>query len=201
MAAVAAPAAVAFMAVAAAAGAYSAYRATKAQKQSAEYNRDVEKQNAKLAEIQAQDTEARGRLEEDAYRRRLGQMQGQQLSALASTGVQLGSGSAADLGTDLSWAGNLDAAVIRLNTQREAYTQRLQGTSALAQSRLAGLAANYANPYLAAGLSLASMGGQYASSWYAGRGPAYQPGTTRASTTSPQATVSRTPGGPSQRFA
>ena len=192
-----AAAAIAVMAVGAVASSYAAYRGAQAQKASAQYNAKVEQQNSRLAELQAQDTEARGRLEEDAYRRRLGQMQGQQTSALAATGVQLGSGSALDLGSDLLRAGDLDAAVIRMNTQREAYQQRLGGTSALAQSRLSSQQAGYANPYLAGGLSLAGSAGSYAPLWYGGGGGS---GSTLASATSPQATVSRTPGGTRQRF-
>jgi hypothetical protein len=188
-------AAVAVMAVGAAASAYAAYRSTAAQKQSASYNAKVQQQNAKLAELQAQDTEARGRLEEDAYRRQLGQAQGAQLNALAATGVQLGSGSALDLAQDLRTAGSLDSLAIRMNTQREAYAQRLQGTGALAEAALARNQASWAKPGLAAGLSAAGSAGSFASMWYMSQPPAAPPGAT-----SPQATASRTPGGPRQRF-
>jgi hypothetical protein len=177
MGAAAVPIAIGVMAVAAGAAAYSAHRSTQAQKASATYNRKVEQQNARLAELQAQDTEARGRIEEDTYRKRLGQMQGQQLSALATTGVELGSGSALGLRQDIAMAGDLDALTIRLNTQREAYANRLGGTSALAQAGLSRLQAGYAQPGLAAGLSLAGSAGQYASMWYAGR-PQSSPRTT-----------------------
>jgi hypothetical protein len=177
MGAAAVPIALGVMAVAAGASAYAAHRSTQAQKASATYNRRVEEQNARLAELQAQDTEARGRLEEDTYRRRLGQLQGQQLSALATTGVELGSGSALGLRQDIAMAGDLDALTIRMNTQREAYANRLGGTSALAQAGLSRLQAGYAQPGLAAGLSLAGSAGQYASMWYAGR-PQSSPRTT-----------------------
>lgn len=163
-------AAVAALAVAAAASAYVAYRSTEAQKQSATYNAKVQEQNAKLAEVQAKDTEARGRIEEDAYRKRLGQAQGTQLNALAGTGVQLGSGSALGLQSDLATAGDLDALSIRMNTQREAYATRLQGVGALAEAGLARNQAAWANPYIATGASLAISAGSFAGSWYAGGG-------------------------------
>lgn len=166
-----APVAIGVMVGGAMAAAYAAYRSTQAQRQSASYNAAVQQQNARLAELQAQDTEARGRLEEDAYRRRLGQAQGSQLAALAGTGVDLGAGgSALDLRSDLATAGNLDALAIRMNTQREAYANRLGGTNALAQANLSRLQAKWSDPNLAAGLSLAGSSGQYAAMWYGSTG-------------------------------
>jgi hypothetical protein len=186
-----APVAIGAMVVGAAAAAYGAYRSTQAQKASATYNAKVQEQNAKLAELQAQDTEARGRLEEDAYRKRLGQAQGAQLNALAATGVQLGSGSALDLQQDLRTAGDLDALSIRMNTQREAYAQRLGGTSALAEAALARNQAAWANPYIAGGTSLAASAGSFASMWYMGQRGGEPPTTPRYGSTG----VNRGPGG------
>jgi hypothetical protein len=174
-----APVAIGAMVVGAMAAAYAAYRSTQAQRASATYNSKVQEQNAKLAELQAKDTEARGRLEEDAYRKRLGQAQGSQLAALAGTGVDLGAGgSALDLRRDLATAGNLDALSIRMNTQREAYAQRLQGTGASAEAALARNQAAYANPYIAGGTSLAASGGSFAGMWYMNRDPGTPPPTT-----------------------
>jgi hypothetical protein len=154
------------MAAGAVAGAYSSYRQTAAQKEAARYNKGVAQQNAQLQELQAQDAEARGRLEEDAYRKRLGQIQGSQATALAGTGVQLGTGSALDLRRDLDIAGGLDALAIRQNTAREAYSMRLGALSSRAQSRLHGLEQKSANPYQAAGLSLLGSAAQSSPTMY-----------------------------------
>jgi hypothetical protein len=158
--------ALAVMAVGAAASAYAAYRSTAAQKEAARYNKGVAQQNAQLQEMQARDAEARGRLEEDAYRKRLGQIQGQQAVALAGTGVQLGTGSALDLRRDLDIAGGLDAAAIRMGAQREAYNLRLGALSSRAQGRLHGLEQKSANPYMAATTSLLGSAAQSSPTMY-----------------------------------
>lgn len=159
-------AAAAVMVVGALASAYAAYRSTAAQKEAAKYNQGVAQQNARLQELQAKDAEARGRLEEDTYRKRLGQIQGSQAAALAGTGVQLGTGSALDLRRDLDIAGGLDAAAIRMGAQREAYGLRLGALSSQAQSKLYGLEKRTAKPMLAAGTSLLGSAAQSSPTMY-----------------------------------
>lgn len=158
--------ALAGMAVSTVVAGASTYMSTSAQRASAQYEAKVQSANAQIAERQARDAEARGRLEEDTYRKRAGVLEGQQRAALAGTGVQLGTGSALDIRRDTDMAGDLDALVIQQNAAREAYGIRLQGASATANAGLASMRASSSNAGLATGLTLLGTGSEYASRWY-----------------------------------
>jgi hypothetical protein len=101
----------------------------------------VEEQNARLAELQGQDAVRRGGREEAKFRREQSMLEGRQRSLLAAGGVDIDSGSAAELQEASRMEGEEDAAVIRLNAQREKWgfdTQALNHRNAAAAARSAG---------------------------------------------------------------
>lgn len=146
--------------------AYGAYTQAKAAKSSANYQADVDEQNAKAQERNAQDIEARGREEQDRYRRRLAQMMGSQRVQLAGTGVDIGSGSALDLMADTAGEGARDVATIGQNTARDAYGARVGAMSAQAQANIGRATASGISPGLQTGTSLMSGATQFGDQWY-----------------------------------
>jgi type II secretory pathway pseudopilin PulG len=118
----------------------------------------AEEQNARLAELQGQDAVRRGGREEAKFRREQSILEGRQRSLLAASGVDIDSGSAADLQEASRMEGEEDAAVIRLNAQREKWgfdTQALNHRNAASAARAAGRGALTAG-ILGAGTSLLS---------------------------------------------
>jgi hypothetical protein len=92
----------------------AAARAAESQAQQLEFN-------AGVADLQAQDATQRGLEEEQRFRTQVRGLVGSQRSALAAQGIDVGSGSAADVQADTAYLGELDARKIRANAQREAW--------------------------------------------------------------------------------
>lgn len=82
--------------------------------------------NAQIAEIQAQDAIARGKIEEKKARRVTEQVIGAQRVGLAAQGVDVNRGSALDVQADAAYLGELDVLTIRNNAAKEAWGFRTQ---------------------------------------------------------------------------
>lgn len=107
-----------------------------AQRASADYNAAVQRNNAVLANQQAQDAVERGRVDESRHRRQVQQLKGRQTAALAASGVDVNSGSALDTLGDTAVMGEIDALQIRDNASREAWRYRVEANSANNQAGL-----------------------------------------------------------------
>lgn len=95
-------------------------------KQEGAFNSGMLKQNAGLKDQAANDTIAAGNTSADWQRVRTGQAIGTQRSAQAANGIDVNSGSAAQLQDDTAMIGELDALTIANNAAREAYGYRVQ---------------------------------------------------------------------------
>ena len=126
--------AVAATVVAAAYGAYSQYQAGEDQKKAARAQKDLANKNAKLLDEQADDATARGNEEAMLINRRARGLRGQQRASLAGQGVDVGTGTAADLQNETTLLGGLDADQTRKNAFREAWGIRGKASN----ERLAG---------------------------------------------------------------
>lgn len=100
------------------------------------YEADTEGQNVQIARLLARDALGRGLLDEFSFRRDASQAQGQQRARLASSGVDINSGSAAWLQEELIVATDLDALSIRQNAAREAYGFDLEAYGAGRRQKL-----------------------------------------------------------------
>lgn len=92
--------------------------------------------NARLADYQAQDSLARGSIEEGRYRNQIDQITGQQKVATAKRNVAV-SGTAIDLLADTARIGEEDALTIRENSRRESAGQKEEGRLLRMQGRMA----------------------------------------------------------------
>lgn len=119
-------------AIATAAGtAYSAY----GERQTGKYNAAVQKENAKLAEISAQDAVTRGEADVSRFRTQIKALQGRQRAAIGASNLEL-SGSPLDIMVDTATIGELDVQTIRNNAARDAFGFRTQGLNFRAQGQL-----------------------------------------------------------------
>lgn len=90
-------------------------------------------ENAALAELAAQDAEARGGREAARAREAAGKIVGEQKVAFSGSGFDVGQGSPLAAMADTRMMGELDAQTILFNAQREAYGYRRQGRNFRAQ--------------------------------------------------------------------
>lgn len=137
--------------------AYGAY-------QQASVARSTAQNNARVAEMQAQDAQRRGEEEAAAIQRRGAAVKSAQRVSLASRGLDLGYGTAADLQDQTDFFTQSDAATARTNARKEAWARRSQSANFQAE-------ANATSPWMSAGGTLLSGAGQVADKWYTYRRP------------------------------
>lgn len=116
--------------------AYGQYQQGRAQAAQQNYIAAQNEENAKVAEWQAKDAEARGEQEQFRQRLQQSQLEGQQISALASNGGVIGAGSSGDLLSDSYVMGQYDNNTIKNNSAKEVYGYRVQGANYVNEAAL-----------------------------------------------------------------
>lgn len=106
---------------------------------SGDYSSAVFGVNADIADAQAEDAIARGAEAEQRSRADTRGTIGAQRVAFAAQGIDIASGSAADVQGDTAYLGELDALTIRNNAKREAWGYTVEAMNYRAQGRLARL--------------------------------------------------------------
>ena len=102
-------------------GFVSSMQQAQAARDQANYNAAVARNNATTANYQAQAAIESGRLKEQQHRLKVKNLKGQQTASMAANGIQLGSGTAAEVIGDTEQQGELDARMIAHNAQLEAW--------------------------------------------------------------------------------
>jgi hypothetical protein len=92
-----------------------------------QYAKAVDYENARLSDLEAKDATDRGQLEAQRQGLATRQAIGSSRAALAAQGVDVSSGSAADVQASESAVGALDELTIRNNAAREAWGYKVQG--------------------------------------------------------------------------
>lgn len=119
-----------------------------------QYQKAVLKHNASMADAEAQDAVDRGQVAEQRQRLATRQTIGSSRASLAAQGVDVSSGSAADVQASEAGLGELDALTIRNNAAREAWGYKVQATDLRRQGDLAAFSGDQAAAgYRAQGLS------------------------------------------------
>lgn len=96
------------------------------QKQNAQFQSGMMEQNAAFKNRTADETIIAGNTSADWQRVRTGQAVGTQRSVQAANGIDVNSGSSAQIQDDTAMLGELDALTIQNNAAREAYGYRVQ---------------------------------------------------------------------------
>jgi hypothetical protein len=107
-------------------GGYSAYSQARGQRRAARAAQAEAESSAEFQELQAEDALERGREEESRHRFGVRRFAGSQRAALAGQGIDISSGSAADIQEETAVLGELDTLTIRNNAAREAWGYRTQ---------------------------------------------------------------------------
>jgi len=130
------------------------------QRRLGKYQQQMSRINSKRAEMQAEDALKRGEVEAARYGNKVNQMVGSQKAALAAQGIDVASGSAADI-IDQTYAfGVEDVQTIRNNAFREALGYRQQASDYIGQGNLArsGAKAQANQTLIAGGMKSLSYG-------------------------------------------
>ncbi len=93
----------------------------KAQSDQGDYQKRMSNINARLADLQATETIKQGFKDEQLHRGQVRQVAGAQRASLAAQGIDVGSGTAADLQQETFSLGAEDALNIRMNAYKQAW--------------------------------------------------------------------------------
>ena len=106
-------------------------------KRQAEYQKAMFEVNSKFAELQAQDSVRRGDVAAGNHMSQVRGMIGSQRAAMAAQGIEVDSGSAAEVQADTAAMGAIDAAQIRNNALREAMGYKVEALNASHRGEMA----------------------------------------------------------------
>lgn len=163
-----AAASLAIAAVGTGASIYGQVQAGQAASAQANYKAAVDRNNAILASRAAGDARAQGEVAAAKQAQAGAQLVGRQRAVLASNGVVVDTGSAADLTAETKGQNRLDELTIRNNAERQALGFEAQGMNYQSQANmdlLAGTSAESAAGFGAIGSGLKGAG-TVASQWY-----------------------------------
>lgn len=110
--------------------------------QQGQVQKQVARNNATMAEYAAQDAQRRGEEQVQSIQRKASQLQGTQRSMMASRGLDLGVGTAADIVDSTDFFAEQDVATTRYNAARDAWSSRAQGRDMRTQGDWAARNAN-----------------------------------------------------------
>jgi len=110
----------------------------------AEYNAEVNQQNAILADRRAKDAIERGQMEEERKKREATILKKQQEGSMAAAGLDTSYGSPLDIITSSYAAAQTDAAIIRANAEREAEDFGVQAQNQRSNARMNRMTASNA---------------------------------------------------------
>lgn len=146
--------------------AVGAFFSASGQKTALNATANTAEQNAKFAELAAQQTLAAGQAEEQQIDRNTAQVKGAQVADMAANGVNpnVGTGAAIQAGTDLM--GQNDALTARKNAIMAAFGQRVESTNYSNEANMARAQAKGISPVTSAATSLLGSAGQLSQRWY-----------------------------------
>lgn len=137
----------------------------------AQYQSQVAKQNADMANAAAREDRYQGYLNSEAQKRKTLQVIGEQRAAEGASGAVVDSGSFMDVTLDTTERGTLDALALQHQGDIQAWKDEIQATnytnqSALQSASAEAYGAQYHDPLMAAGGSLLQGAGQIGMNWY-----------------------------------
>lgn len=132
--------------VGAATGAYGQYQQVQAANAQADFQSDVAKENARIAEMEGNFAHDAARQAEGEHRRKVRAIRGKQRAQMGASGLLVGQGSFGDILADTTELGELDALAIRYEGDLAKWRHDVQANAATAQGQL--YSASKSNPYI-----------------------------------------------------
>lgn len=152
--------------IGAASSAYSSWQSAKFQKRQLENEAELADINAKIAEQGAETATIAGQKQESAIRSRTAQIKSSQRAGLAASGVDLGTGSAANVLTTTDVMGEMDANTAAINTLMSAWGYRTQASNLQSSAAMSRADSSAISPGSAVISSILSSAPSVAASWY-----------------------------------
>lgn len=146
--------------------ALSTFFGAKNQKTNARLSAEIGRVNARIADIQGRDALIQGQAAEQASRLRTAQTKSSAKTALAASGIDVGSDVATALNSSTDYIGETDANTIAANAIKSAWGYRMEAVNQRAQAAMADANADTISPGMAAMTSLLGSATQAAPSWY-----------------------------------
>lgn len=143
------------------------YQKAKAEKSALQYQEAVSRNNAQMAEWQAEDAIRRGQVTKQKEQLKTNALKARQRTMMAERGIDLGEGSALNILTDTDMIGAIDANNATDNAAREAYGARVQAGNYRSNADLLSFRGDSISPGKAAFGSALTGAGSVASIWYA----------------------------------
>jgi len=112
----------------------------KSQKDQGDFTEAMGKRNAQTEQAKADEAIRIGAIDEERQRTQTKQIMGEQRAGMASTGLEVDSGSFGDILADTAKFGELDAQTIRANALKDAWGFKGEATNSLLQGSMAGRA-------------------------------------------------------------
>lgn len=138
----------------------------KSMKSSLNYQAGMSAINARLAETGAQSVLQQGQQQVAGLTLSAGMLKSKQTAAQAANGIDLGTGSAAEVRASTDIMKEIDANTLTSNAVKNAWGYRTYGVNAANEGLIQSATASGISPFSAAQSSLLSGAGQVASSWY-----------------------------------
>lgn len=145
---------------------YNAVNQANSQADMANYNAAVARNNATMAEYQAQDAISRGKTAQEEHSRKVANLVGTQRNSMASRGLDISDGTPLDIMSDTELLGSIDEKTIGLNADKEAWSARVQSGNYANQAGMYRTQAESTSPLLAGAGSLLSGAASVADKWY-----------------------------------
>lgn len=120
----------------------------------ASYNAAIARNNAKTAEIQAQDAQTRGEEEATAAARKAASLRGSQRATMAARGLDLSAGTPQSLVDQTDYFSQVDQNTIRNNADKESWAKRVQAQNSTMEAK--SFEASKRSPLAAGATSLLS---------------------------------------------
>lgn len=146
--------------------AYSAWQSAKFQRDQIGAQAEIADLNAELATRGAESALIAGQKQESAIRSRTGQVKAAQRAAMGASGVDLGTGSAANILTSTDLMGEIDANAAAINTLQSAWGYRTQALNSQTSAGAARATAAGISPGSAVLGSILTSAPAVATSWY-----------------------------------
>jgi len=150
-------------------GAFSVYNAVNqanAQADMSNYNAAVARNNATMAEYQAQDAISRGNTAAEEHSRKVAALVGTQRNSMAARGLDISDGTPLDIMSDSELLGSIDQKTIKNNAEKEAWSARVQSGNYSSQAGMYRTQAEGSSPLMAGTGSLLSGAASVADKWY-----------------------------------
>lgn len=149
-------------------GAIGAVQQGQAQKDSADYQAAVDRNNAILSQRQARDALERGQADQQTQMRKNADALGRARASYASRGIEGNFGSPLEVMGDMAQFGALDAKTIGVNSEREAAGYAAQAANSNASATLRQMQGNNAQTagFIGGANSLLSGATSVAERWY-----------------------------------